>query len=50
MFPYISHQFRVKHQYTDAVVEEYPMAGDEDVHLEVREEEGDDVSGKESCQ
>jgi len=44
--PYTSHQFRVRHPYTDSVVEEYPMAGDEDVHLEVLEEEGDVVSGE----
>lgn len=46
MYPYFSHLFRVRHPYTEQVVEEYPMAGEEAVHLEVLEEEGDAVSGK----
>ena len=46
MYPYFSHLFRVRHPYTDEVVEEYPMAGEEAVHLEVEGEEGDAVSGK----
>lgn len=46
MYPYFSHLFRVRHPYTDEVVEEYPMAGEEAVHMEALEEEGDAVSGK----
>lgn len=46
MYPYFSHLFRVRHPYTEQVVEEYPMAGEEAVHLEVEGEEGDAVSGK----
>jgi len=44
--PYPGHQFRVRHQYTDAAVEVFPMAGEEAVHMEVFEEEEDAVSGK----
>jgi len=44
--PYISHRFMVRHPYTEQVVEEYPMAGEEAVHLEAVGEEGDAVSGK----
>jgi len=46
MYPYFSHLFRVRHPYTDEVVEEYPMAGEESVHMEVLEEERVVVSGK----
>lgn len=50
IFPYTSHLFRVRHQYTDLVVEEYPVAGEEVSVMEVAGEEEDAVPGKESYQ